>query len=248
VYRRASGCGTVDVLAHCVLPVQSLEVRMTQTIVGHFASSDSAQRALESLEESGFTSEDVSYVAQDGAGRFADLLRGKVSSRSGTARGAAAGGVSGILLGLAALAIPGIGPVVAAGPLAAALAGAGVGAATGGLLGALADMGVPEQQGRHWADRVAQGGTLVLVRANDDTAERAESALASAGAEEIRSHRETVQASGGYDPADPHTTAADYGDEGGSSQWGQTVLRVDGDETRVAERTFSRDRKPEKLD
>jgi uncharacterized membrane protein len=219
---------------------------MTQTIVGHFTDSGSAQRAVQRLEEAGFTSQDVSYVAHDGSGRFADLLRGKTARGSGTAKGVAAGSVSGVLLGLAALALPGIGPVVAAGPLAVALAGAGVGAATGGLLGALADMGVPEEHGRHWSDRVASGGTLVIVRANDDTRDRAESALTASGAEEIRRHQQTVQSSGGYDPADPHTDAGNFGEEGGSSQWGQTVLRDGG--TTVAERTFSRDRKPEKLD
>jgi hypothetical protein len=221
---------------------------MTQTIVGHFTDSDMAQKAVRLLEDSGFTSEEVSYLAHDGSGRFADLMRGRISSGSGTAKGAAAGGVSGILLGLAALAIPGIGPIVAAGPLATALAGAGVGAAAGGLLGALADMGVPEEQGRHWADRVAHGGTLVLVRVNDDTADRAESALSSAGAEEIRRHHGTVQQAGSYDPGDPHTAPSDYGEEGGSSQWGQTVLRVEGNRTKVAERSFSRDRQPKKLD
>ena len=221
---------------------------MTRTIVGHFARGNEAQDALERLQAAGFTSSDVSYVAHDGTGAFADVLRGRVPSNSGTAKGAAAGGVSGLLLGLAAVAIPGIGPVVAAGPIAAALAGAGVGAATGGMLGALSDMGVPENDSRYWSDAVAQGGALVIVRANSDTEQRAVHALQSSGAQEVRQHSAAVGSSG-VDPSDPHASPDNYGDEGGSSQWSQTVLRVRDGESEVAKRTFSRFGKdPERLD
>lgn len=222
---------------------------MTRTIVGHFATSNDAQNALDQLERSGFTAGDVSYVAHDATGAFADVLRGRMHSSSGTVKGATAGGVSGLLLGLAAVAIPGVGPLVAAGPIATALAGAGVGAATGGMLGALADMGVPEKAGEHWSRAVAQGGPLVIIRANDDNAERALSVLESAGAEEIRQHEPAVGASG-VEPSHPHAAPENYGEEGGSSQWGQKVLRVEEDETVVAKRTFSRfgGKNPERLD
>jgi hypothetical protein len=98
----------------------------------------------------------------------------------GAGIGAALGGVGGLLVGLGALVIPGIGPVIAAGPLAAALggvAGAGAGAiaggAAGGLLGALTDMGVHEEQAQYYAEGVRRGGTLLTVRTEDDMASRA---------------------------------------------------------------------------
>ena len=221
---------------------------MTRTIVGHFARANEAQQAVNALQEAGFTSSDVSYVAHDGTGVFSDAIRARVPSSSGTAKGMAAGGVSGLLLGLAAVAVPGIGPLVAAGPIAAGLAGAGVGAATGGMLGALADIGVPEKDGEYWSRAVSQGGALVIIRTQDDTEARAVQALESSGAQEVRQHTATV-ASSGVDPSDPHGSPDNYGDEGGSSQWSQTVLRVRDGESEVAKRTFSRFGKvPERLD
>jgi hypothetical protein len=87
--------------------------------------------------------------------------------------GAALGGVIGLLVGLAVLAIPGIGPVLMAGPLVAALTGAGVGAVAGGLVGVLMDAGVPEEDAQNYTDGVRHGGTLVSVHAADDLLERA---------------------------------------------------------------------------
>jgi len=119
-----------------------------------------------------------------------------------------------------------------------------------GLPAALRDSGVPEEQGRHWAERLGKGGGLVVVRASgEEPATRAESILATAGADEVRRYAAVVQSTGGYDPADAHAAPGNYGEEGGSSQWGQTVLRVkDDEETEVAERAFSRDRGSERLD
>jgi stress response protein YsnF len=91
---------------------------------------------------------------------------------TGAGVGAAVGGLGGLLVGLAALAIPGVGPVLAAGPLAAALAGAGIGAVAGGLIGALTDAGVPEEQAGLYAEGVRRGGTLVTVSAADGEADR----------------------------------------------------------------------------
>lgn len=87
---------------------------------------------------------------------------------AGAGLGAAFGGLVGLLAGLGALVIPGIGPIVAAGPLASTLAGATVGAATGGLVGALSEIGVPEEEARHYAEAVRRGGTVIAVRAVDE--------------------------------------------------------------------------------
>jgi hypothetical protein len=81
----------------------------------------------------------------------------------GAGTGAALGGVLGLVAGVASLAIPGFGPVIAAGPIAAALAGAGVGAVAGGLIGGLTNIGVPEQEAHYYAEGVRRGGTLITV-------------------------------------------------------------------------------------
>ena len=138
------------------------------------------------------------------------------------------GGVSGTLLGVAAIVLPGIGPVVAAGPFAFALAGAGVGAATGGLLGALSDIGIPESDAKRWADVVTEGGSLVAVRVNRDNSDRAIRILREHRPESLLEHPVAVKESGeSFDPDNPHTSAPNYGDEGGSSQWSNPVLHAD---------------------
>jgi uncharacterized membrane protein len=146
---------------------------MTSTVVGHFGDADEAQLALDALERGGFTPDDVSYIAHDGSGRLAGTMKARTLATPNTTRGAAIGGVSGLLLGAAALVIPGVGPLIAAGPIAAALTGLGVGAATGSVLGALHDIGVPEQDAKQWAHSVEQGGSLVVVHVNEDTRDRA---------------------------------------------------------------------------
>jgi hypothetical protein len=91
----------------------------------------------------------------------------------GAGAGALVGSIGGLLVGLGALTIPGIGPILAAGPIAAALAGAGVGAAAGGVIGALADLGIPEDEAQHYAEGIRRGGTLVAVKTDDSASERA---------------------------------------------------------------------------
>jgi len=218
---------------------------LTTTIVANFEDADKAQAALTDLEGQGFTADQLSYVAHDGSGRFADRLRASTVFGSRATTGALVGGASGTLLGFAALAIPGIGPLIAAGPIAAALTGAGVGAATGSLLGALSELGLPEAEARRYAEQVEQGGSLVAVRVNEDTANRAVEVLDRHRPQAIQQHEPAVKESGvEFDPANPHSSAPNYGDEGGSSQWGQTVLRVEDGEDKVQERTRSRDVPP----
>lgn len=219
---------------------------MTRTLAGHFANSMEAQAAIDQLERQGFTKDQVSYLAHDGSGRLANAAPERVESDSNTAKGAALGGVSGLLLGLASLAIPGIGPIVAAGPIAAALAGGAVGAATGGLLGALGDLGLPENDAKHWADLMqSAGGALVLVRVDEENTGPARNILVDHGASDVRLHDAKIGESG-PDVSLAHADHANFGDEGGSSQWGQTVLRADS--KKPAERTFSRDRSSKQLD
>lgn len=146
---------------------------MQKTVVALFDNLGTAQEAVQELLDNGFGRDDISVVRTNQQG---DYTTGEVvESGEGDASGAAAGagigavlgGLAGLLVGLGALAIPGIGPIIAAGPLAVALAGAGVGAATGGLVGALADAGVPEDQAGKYAEGVRRGGTLVTVRVDE---------------------------------------------------------------------------------
>ena len=97
-----------------------------------------------------------------------DTAETKSGAAKGIGIGAAFGGVGGLLVGLAGLSIPGIGPIVAAGPIASALAGAGIGAVAGGTIGALRRLGVPEQDAHYYAEGVRRGGVLVTADANDD--------------------------------------------------------------------------------
>jgi hypothetical protein len=154
-------------------------VKMARTIVSLFDDFASAQRAAQDLIQAGFSRDKVSVVANDVSGEYGRQLGSDVAvtetgvsgAGAGAGIGAALGGIGGLLVGLGALAIPGIGPIVAAGPLIAALVGAGVGAVTGGLVGALVDMGVPEEEAGYYAEGVRRGGALLTLRLEPNESE-----------------------------------------------------------------------------
>lgn len=153
---------------------------MTRTVVGLFRDHNEAHAALHDLRQAGFARESVNLIAHHSSGQLpTEEQYSEVSSS--TTKGAALGGAAGFLLG-AALAIPGFGPILAIGPIAAALTGAGVGAAAGGMLGALSDLGVPEHEAAHWEEGLRSGGSLMVVHADEETAERAQSVLDRHGA------------------------------------------------------------------
>jgi hypothetical protein len=153
-------------------------------------------------------------LTEDGAG-LTDRVRdrdGRVDDASGAAAGAVTGGVVGGAAGLAAslmgLAIPGIGPIIAAGPIVSLLTGAGVGAVAGGLIGGLTDMGVSEGDAEYYAEAVRRGGALVTVRADDARAERAADIMRAHGAADIERRAEQWRERGwtGFDEnAQPYT-------------------------------------------
>jgi hypothetical protein len=164
---------------------------MHKTVVALYDNLDDAQQTVRELVDNGLPRDQISLVASDRTGQYgesmspADQPSGAVQGAGvGAGIGAALGGIGGLLVGLGALAIPGIGPVIAAGPLAAALggiAGAGVGAvaggAAGGLIGGLTDMGVTEAQAGYFAEGVRRGGSLVTVRTEDPVTERAKDVM-----------------------------------------------------------------------
>ena len=143
---------------------------------------DEAVRVVNALEAAGISHDDISLVSGDqnrtvGTTVAGDTV-GNTTDATGTGTGATIGtvlgGGAGLLAGLGALAIPGVGPVVAAGWLIATLTGAGIGAAAGGLVGSLANSGVDEADATRYAEHVGRGGTLVTVRATDEDAAQAE--------------------------------------------------------------------------
>ena len=192
---------------------------MTQTIVALYDSVQTAERAVRDLHGVGIPDRDISLMAADAQGEYGRSLRTKTDDSSaaekGVGLGAALGGLGGLLVGLGALTIPGIGPVIAAGPLAtavAALAGAATGAlaggAAGGLLGALVDAGLPEEQAQYYAEGVRRGGTLLAVRVPDTLVEEARDTLERYDPVDVEERAATWRQQGwsGYDPnAGPYT-------------------------------------------
>jgi|KBSMisStaDraftv2_1062788.scaffolds.fasta_scaffold86748_3 hypothetical protein len=189
---------------------------MIKTVIGSFDRIDDADRAMQALRNAGFMGDDINLVANN-VQRAADgpVRRdtpGTDDDHAGAATGAVAGGAIGGAAGLAVsimgLAVPGIGPILAAGPIIAALAGAGAGAVAGGLIGSLTDLGVEEGHAEIYAESVRRGGSLVTVRVDETRADEAESILRSAGAIDIDKRVEAWRESGwtGYDPkAKPFT-------------------------------------------
>jgi uncharacterized protein (TIGR02271 family) len=151
---------------------------MAKTVIGLYDNFSEAQEVVRDLVDAGFDRDQISIVASDREGKYANELdrerAEKDKDTSGAATGAVTGGVigaiAGVVLGLGALAIPGIGPAIAAGPIISGLVGAGIGAAGGGILGALIDMGVPEEDAGYYAEGVRRGGTIVTVNTPDHLA------------------------------------------------------------------------------
>ncbi|MBW9114849.1 hypothetical protein JNB88_14490 [Rhizobium cauense] len=151
-----------------------------RTVTGLFDDYSDARAAVSRLEAAGIPSSEISIVSNN-TGRVDDDSDAGEGAATGAGIGAAVGGAGGLLTGLGLMAIPGVGPVVAAGWLAATAAGAAAGAvaggATGGLIGALTGSGVSEDDANLYAEGVRRGGTLVTARVDDARAAEAEAAL-----------------------------------------------------------------------
>jgi hypothetical protein len=161
-------------------------------VFGIFDNATQAEQAVDRLMEAGFTSGDVSVLFPDtkSSKEFAHEKNTKApeAATAGVAAGGAAGGTLGLLAGIGSLAIPGLGPLIAAGPIMGALAGMGVGGAVGGLIGALVGMGIPEYEAKRYESRLKAGGVLLSVHCDSsEEVNRAEQVLKEAGAEDIAS-------------------------------------------------------------
>ena len=159
------------------------------------------ESAVNSLKEAGFRNSDISALFPENAGSkdFAHEKSTKApeGATTGAGTGALLGGGLGWLVGIGALAIPGLGPFIAAGPIVAAIAGAGAGGAIGGLTGALVSMGIPEYEAKRYEGRVKEGGILLSVHSDDSQwTKRAKEILEHTGAQDIFSTGEAASDKG----------------------------------------------------
>ena len=159
-------------------------------VFGIYATRAAVERAVDALKVDGFSHTDISVLFPESGGTkdFAvdKGTKAPEGAATGAGSGAVVGGTLGWLVGIGALAIPGLGPFIAAGPIMAALAGAGVGGAVGGLTGALIGMGIPEYEAKRYEGRVKAGGVLLSVHCSTPgQITRAKELLKETGAEEM---------------------------------------------------------------
>lgn len=164
-------------------------------VMAIFQDETAVEYAVNQLRSHGFRSTDVSVLLADSKGTrdFAHKRDTKApeGATTGGATGAAVGGILGWLAGIGALAIPGLGPLIAAGPIVAALAGAGVGGALGGLTGALIGMGIPEYEAKRYEGMIKEGKALISVHCDShDWVKKAKEVLENAGGTDIASRHE----------------------------------------------------------
>lgn len=170
---------------------------MTKNIAvyGIYANREMVERAVDQFKSAGFRSEDISVLLPEGGGTKEFAVEKETKAPEGAVTGAGTGvvvgGVLGWLTGIGMLAIPGVGPFMAAGPIVAALAGAGAVGITGGIAGALIGMGIPEYEAQRYEGRVKEGGILLSVHADDnDWKKKGEYILKRTGAEDISDRKE----------------------------------------------------------
>lgn len=161
-------------------------------VFGIYTSRAAAERGADALILAGFRQADISVLMADvqSTREFAHEKNTKApeGATTGAVAGGAIGGTLGLLAGIGALAIPGVGPLIAAGPIMAVLAGAGVGGAVGTLVGALIGMGIPEYEAKRYEGRIKSGGILLSVHCdNSDWVDKAKHILEATAAEDIAS-------------------------------------------------------------
>jgi len=164
-------------------------------VFGLYRDRASVESAVDALRQEGFRNTDISVLFPENQGTkdFAHEKNTKApeGTATGATSGAVVGGTLGWLAGIGALAIPGLGPFIAAGPIVAALAGAGAGGAIGGLAGALIGMGIPEYEAKRYEGRIKEGGILLSVHADDSKwVSKAKDILKRTGGEDVASSGE----------------------------------------------------------
>lgn len=167
---------------------------MDKTVIGVFSSQEQAERAVKELRNKGFDNE-ISIMAkgeekeeekeeETRTDRNSVMYGGAGAMSTGATTGGVLGGIAGLAIGAGALAIPGLGPVIAAGPIAGLLSGA----ATGGIAGGLVDWGIPEERGRYYEEKVKEGRIVATVRTSEDKIDSAAETLRTGGATDVETH------------------------------------------------------------
>src|SRR5450759_2378320 len=164
-------------------------------VFGLYTGRVAVERAVETLVQAGFSNNAISVLLPDNESTkdFAHEKHTKApeGTTTGVATGGVVGGTLGLLAGIGALAIPGVGPFIAAGPIMGALAGLGVGGAVGGLIGALVGMGIPEYEAKRYEGHIKAGGVLLSVHCDtSDEITQAKDLLKHTGAQDISSSGE----------------------------------------------------------
>lgn len=175
-------------------------MKVQKTVIGLFTSEDAAREAISTLRKRGYTENEINLVQKANSGAAARGISNSIEEiipdrnvgdmaddmgMDGVTTGATWGGLAGLALGAGALAVPGVSPLLAAGPIAGALTGA----ATGGLAGGLLDWGIPEDRGQHYERRVKEGDLLAIVKvSNEDRAKEASTILRNNGAKDVEVH------------------------------------------------------------
>lgn len=164
-------------------------------VFGIYRASMQAEQAVDRLIASGFTSDSISVLLPDNTSTREFAHEKNTKAPEGTTTGATTGGVIGgtlgLLAGIGAIAIPGVGPFIAAGPIMGALAGLGAGGAVGGIIGALVGMGIPEYEAKRYEGRIKEGGVLLSVHCDtSQQIDRAKEILKQTGAQDVSSTSE----------------------------------------------------------
>jgi len=221
-----------------------------KTVTGLFDNYSDAKAAVSQLEAAGVPSDQVSIVSHRADGDHDDSNAAE-GAGTGAGIGAVAGGAGGLLTGLGMLAIPGLGPIVAAGWLVSTLVGAGAGAAIGGLAGSLTHAGVDERDAHLYAEGVRRGGALVSVRADDTDFERIADILDDEGRVDLHERKDSWRSEGWSGPpigaAASTTTGLTTGmsPTGFSSGTGETLTNIEVEDERPVTRATGTD--PDRL-
>ncbi len=166
---------------------------MSKTSVFCIATSHAqAERIVENLQGAGFPSTEISVLLPADEGKHdighVKATKAPEGATTGATAGGVTGGVIGLLAGIGALAIPGVGPLIAAGPIMAALSGAAIGGATGGVVGGLIGLGIPEIEAKRYEEKLKEGNYLISVHTHDgDQEDKAKDIFKAANAEDITS-------------------------------------------------------------
>lgn len=153
-----------------------------KAVIGVFNSQSQAEKAINQLRQQGFGTEEINIVSKEQKGTSGKTYDDDITD--GALTGGTLGGIGGLLVGAGALAIPGFGPILAAGPIAAALSGA----VAGGIAGGLIDWGIPAESSRRYEQQVAQGNILAIVKTSSAKVQQAAQILRQNGANDVESH------------------------------------------------------------